>query len=525
MNKLKTLQQWIKLKPKWVKTALLILALFLLLENIALSFDNLQNKTTTLGLRLDNKSVSGLDRHQLQEIVKKEVESNRKPVQFIYNGRIFEIKQLDIGAKVDVGQFTNQLIEEGRKGNILDKLISQNQSILGLKNIKLKGQISQALLNIKILEIQNEVNIDPKPIMPDFESDIQKTLPAQDGIKLDTNKLTILISDHIFSPPKDPIILPMVKAYPVSHKEEELIPIKKQAEGLIKQPLAISSGGLTFTLTVKDLRSHLAVVDRPDPKDPKKIMLVLRLDDKALNQKLGEFAQKVEDITHAEFDDHDARVAIYSQFYLGKRKAIAIPTGRSLEGKNVLGEQTGGEKAVYLTFDDGPNSIYHPMILDILKTYNVSATFFMVGQNVQRDQLATQRTKAEGHKIGNHSLTHSFLPNFSSASILKELKTTDDILKPINSNTDIKLFRPPYGGVNLYVKKNAENLGLKLYLWDIDPRDWSEPPTDELVRRVVSATFNGADILLHSNHMSTVKALPKIIEALRNQGYIFKTLE
>lgn len=524
MNKLKTLQELIKKQPKWLKVTLLILVLVLLLENIVLSYDNLQNKTTIWGLRF-NKSASGLDRNQLQEIVKQEVKDNQKPLQFIYNGRIFEIKQLDIGAKVDVGQFSNQLIEEGRKGNILDKLISQNQAILGLKNVQLKGQISQALLNIKILEIQNEVNIDPKPIRPDFENDIQKTLPAQDGIKLDTNKLTILISDNIFSSPKDPLILPTVKAYPISHKEEELIPIKKQAEGLIKQPLSISSGGLTFTLTVKDLRSYLTVVDRPDPKDPKKIILVLRLDDKKLNQKLGEFAQKVEDKTHAEFDDHDARVAIYSQFYSGKRKAIAIPTGRNLEGRNVLGEQTGGEKVVYLTFDDGPNSIYHPMILDILKTYNVSATFFMVGQNVQRDQPTAQRTKSEGHKIGNHSLSHSFLPSFSSNSILKELKSTNDILKPINSNADIKLFRPPYGGVNLAVKKNAQDLGLKLYLWDIDPRDWSEPPTDELVRRVVSAAFKGADILLHSNHLATVKALPKIIEALRNQGYIFKTLE
>ncbi len=525
MDKLKTLQALITKQPKWLKVTVLILVLVLFLENIALSYDNLQNKTTILGLRLDNKSISGLDRTQLEEIVKKEIQSNQRPLQFVYNNRIFEVKQEEIGAKVDVGQFTNQLIEEGRGGSIMDKLIAENQALLGLKNIKLKGQISQALLNIKILEIQNEVNIDPKPIRPDFENDISKTLPAEDGIKIDTNKLTLLIADNIFTPPKNPLLVPTIKAYPISHKEEELIPIKKQAERLIKQPLSISSGGLTFTLTVKDLRSYLAVAERPDPKDPKKIMFVLRLDDKALNQKLGEFAQKVERITHAEFNDHDARVAIYSQFYAGKRKTIVIAIGRNLEGRNVLGEQTGGEKVVYLTFDDGPNSIYHPMILDILKTYNVSATFFMVGQNVQRDQLAAQRTTAEGHKIGNHSLTHSFLPSFSSNSILKELKTTNNILKPINSNADIKLFRPPFGGVNLAVKKNAQDLGLKLYLWDVDPRDWSEPTTDELVRRVVSATFNGADVLLHSNHLATVKALPKIIKTLKNQGYIFKTLE
>lgn len=204
---------------------------------------------------------------------------------------------------------------------------------------------------------------------------------------------------------------------------------------------------------------------------------------------------------------------------------LTIPTGKNLAKAKVLGAETQtGPKIAYLTFDDGPNSIYHPMILDILKAENVKATFFLVGQNAQKDAQVAKRTLSEGHNIGDHSNTHTFLPNLPPTAILKELQITNEILKPINNNQEISLFRPPYGGVNFYVKKYTDDLKMKLYLWDVDPRDWSEPPTDELVRRVVTATNNGSDILLHSNHLATVKALPKIIETLRSQGYTFEKL-
>lgn len=507
---------------KKIKFGLIIIAASLLIWNLALVFNNLQIRTAILGLKLNNKPLGLLGRLQIEQVIKKEVEQNQNNLKFVYQDQIFEIKKQDLGAKVNPTLLTNTILLEGRTGNFFQKLGEQTQALLGQKEEKLTGEISQALLNLKIIEIQNTANKDAKPIRLDFTGDLNNTLPAEDGIKIDTNKLTILIADNIFDPPSKPLPLPVIKTF-TNHKEEELLPIRKQVPDLIKQPLSISSAGLVFTLTTDDLRNLLTVVERPDTKDPKKLILVLRLDDKKLSQKLGEFAQKVENITHAEYDHHDSFAAIYAQFYSGKRKLVEIPTGRRLDAK-VLGVEASGPKVVYLTFDDGPNSIYHPIILDILKSYNVKATFFLVGQNAQRNAEITKRTYSEGHKVGNHSLTHIFLPNLASASILKELLTTDDILKPFNGGQDISYFRPPYGGVNLAVKQNAENLHLKMFLWDVDPRDWSEPETQELVNRVVSNTHPGADILMHSNHLATVKALPKIIEALKNQGYTFDTL-
>lgn len=198
--------------------------------------------------------------------------------------------------------------------------------------------------------------------------------------------------------------------------------------------------------------------------------------------------------------------------------AAALVVGQAEPNKS-------SEKFVYLTFDDGPNNIYHPLILDILKHYNVKATFFLVGRNSQKFEAITKRTVDEGHVIGNHSLTHAFLPKLSPEGINNEVKTTKEILDPFYGAAGISLFRPPYGGVNKIVRAEAKDLNLKLFLWDVDPRDWSEPSTDELVDRVVSKTHDGADILLHSNHLSTVKALPKIIEKLKDLGYTFKQLK
>ncbi len=509
---------------KNLRTVLIGVVAGLFMWNVFLGLNNLQNQTTILGLRLNNKPLSFLGKSQIEQVIQREVGQTRTNLKFAYQGHIFEFKKVDVGAKVDVSTLTTKLLSVGRTDSFGDRLKVQIRSSLGLQKEKISGEISQSLLTLKLVDIQNQVNQDALPIRPDFTKDLNTTLPAEDGIKVDTNKLTILVADNIFAPPALPLPLPTMKIF-TTHPEEELAPIRKKVPHLIKQPLSISSGGLVFTLTPGDLQNLLTVVERPDSKNPGKLILQLRLDDKKLNQKLGEFAQKVEDVTHAEFDEEDSRVAIYSQFYSGKRRLVDIPIGSNLQNKAVLGTESGGPKVVYLTFDDGPNSIYHPMVLDILKAYNVKATFFLVGKNAQTDPDVAKRTFAEGNKIGNHSLTHSFLPKLTSASILKELQTTNDILKPFNNSADITFFRPPYGGVNLAVKQNAEALHLKMFLWDVDPRDWSEPSTEELVRRVVTATYPGADILLHSNHLSTVKALPKIIEALRGQGYSFEQLQ
>ncbi len=511
-------------RNKWLKGILVLTAVFLALENIILAFNNLQANTAVLGLRYDGQLLGLKDKKQIESLVQSQVAHQQKSLVFLYQNKKFVIAPSEIGASVDIPRTTNYLLLKGRQGNPWQRFVFQNRTLLGLENSAITGTISQTLLTLKIVQIQGDINKEALPLRPDFENDVTQTLPARDGVRVNTNKLTDIIADAIFNPPDKAFELPVMATF-TTHKEDELMDIRKQFNSLSQLPMQISSGELVFTITYSDLKSMLTVLERPDPNDPKKLRLVLRIDDSKLNKKLGQFAQKVEEQTHAEFDDHDARVMLYSLFYSNSRKLTAVPTGRNLALNKVLGAETeNGKKVVFLTFDDGPNSIYHPMILDILKANNIQATFFLVGQNAKNDSAIAKRTKSEGHVIGNHSNTHSFLPNLSSKSISGELETANNILKTIN-DADITLFRPPYGGINLSVKQYAQQLGMKLYLWDVDPRDWSEPETDELVRRVVSNTHPGSDILLHSNHLATVKALPKIIEQLRGQGYSFEKLQ
>ena len=518
-----SIRQKLNYSPK-VRLSIIIVAIVLILENLLLAYNNLQTKTPIFGLKLAGTSLNAKNQDQIKNLLDSKY-NNLTPLTFSYQEKVFQVQAKDLGVLANKN-LSGIILLTGRTGNIFQKIILQNKAAMGFVSLKLMGDISEEKLALLILNWQDAINQDPTPAMPDFKNDPTKIIPAKDGLRLNTTKLPLLVENNIFNPPKEQIPLPVNKVYTAAHDPKEITQITGLAKKLAQTPISIASGGQIFTLITSDIKSLLTVVERPDPNNPTKIVLTLRLDDTGLNRKLGEFATKVEEITKAEFDDHDARVAIYSQFYSGKRSTIQIPTGRNLALKKVLGaNDPQGEKFVYLTFDDGPNSIYHPLILNILKAENIKATFFLVGQNTQKDSEIAKRTKAEGHVIGNHSFTHSFLPNLSKDAILKEIQITNDILKPFNNNQTIDLFRPPYGGVNPNVQNDSQQLNLKLTLWDVDPKDWSEPTTDELVRRVVSATKNGSNILLHSNHLATVKALPKIIQTLKSQGYSFKTLE
>ncbi len=508
---------------KRLRIFLISAAAILFLENLLLAYNNLQAKTPILGLKIDSQIISLHTAPGVKNIVDKRFAS-LTPLKFLYNGQIIQVGAKDVGLNPNSDLLAAKILTLGRTGNIWQRVVYQNLALLGFKSQKFTADISERQLALFALELQTKIARDAQPPMPDFKNDPAKIIPAQDGKRLNTTKFLMLLRENFFNPPKNPVPLPVEKTFTAAHSDEEVRALSTQARELVKSPISISSSGQIFTLTTEDLKTLLTVVERPDPANPQNVVLNLRLSDTKLNQKLGEFATRVEAITHAEFDDHDARVAIYSQFYSGKRKILEIPTGRGLAYQKVLGENTGGEKFVYLTFDDGPNGIYHPLILDVLRAENVKATFFLVGNLTQKTPDVAQRTKAEGHVLGNHSLTHSFLPNLSQDAILKELQLTDNILNVVNGKP-IAIFRPPYGGINAYVQRNSQQLGLKLILWDVDPKDWSEPSVDELIRRVITATHPGANILLHSNHLVTARALPKIIGTLKSQGYSFKTLE
>ncbi len=516
-------------KTKFIKGRRFLIALagiiiFFLLENILFVYNASNKSRPIFGQRLSGARVSELNDQQITKLIDSRLKKD-SPLRLQYKGKTFAVTQVDVGAKIDYKKVLRDLHKVGRDRSTTQNILTQNKALFGLSNATLSGKLSQSLLVIKVLSIADDVNTDPKPPMPDFQGNLKTVIPQKNGVKVDTANLTRLISNNVFSPPFFAPTIPakeIIKKFP----NYDMDAIRRQANESTHEPISIKSGGIVLTLTSKDLVSLLTVTAQPNPKDPKKTVMTLSLDRQKLTQKLYPYAVEVEKATNAEFNDHDSRVAIYSQFYTGTRRLIEVPTGSAFPPKVLGVANQAGEKIAYLTFDDGPNIIYHPMLLDILRDKNVKATFYFVGSSSKLYESTTKRTVKEGHVLGDHTQTHSYLAKLLPSQVYDEIKKTQDILNTfLESAKKITLFRPPYGGTSPAVEKVALNLGLKQELWTVDPKDWSDPSTEELVNRVVGSTKQGSVILLHSNHFSTVKALPGIIDKLKELGFQFRVQE
>ncbi|MBP3765199.1 MAG: polysaccharide deacetylase family protein [Bacteroidaceae bacterium] len=176
-------------------------------------------------------------------------------------------------------------------------------------------------------------------------------------------------------------------------------------------------------------------------------------------------------------------------------------------------------KAVYLTFDDGPIPEVTPRVLDLLSQYGVKATFFMVGDNVRKYPDIYRMVKDAGHRIGNHTYNHIGGMRHGIRSYLNNVEKANDLL-----HTD--LVRPPHGWLKweqYYFLRHK----YKLVMWDVVTRDYSNRLNGkEVLWNVRHYTRPGSIITFHDSLKSADKlwyALPRSIEWLQSQGYIFKT--
>lgn len=183
------------------------------------------------------------------------------------------------------------------------------------------------------------------------------------------------------------------------------------------------------------------------------------------------------------------------------------------------------DKTVAITFDDGPcdNTL---KVLDVLKKYNVKATFFLVGENIEKYKDEAKKIVAEGHMVANHSWSHAnTLPLYSSDVIADELTKTNRVIFEI-SNKDNKLFRPPFGVTNPLIAKAMSQTGLLSIGWSVRSLDTlSRIPRKIICKRVVRKTTPGAIILLHDRVTDSDILLDGIIRNLLSAGYTFVTLD
>ncbi|MBR2634694.1 MAG: polysaccharide deacetylase family protein [Clostridia bacterium] len=184
------------------------------------------------------------------------------------------------------------------------------------------------------------------------------------------------------------------------------------------------------------------------------------------------------------------------------------------------------EKKIALTFDDGPSKQNTEEILSILKEYDIRATFFVIGENAERDPERIRSIYQAGHELGNHTYTHRYISKIPREKLIEEIKRTEEVLHQITGEKP-KVFRPPGGYYDDASLAVLEDMGYTSVLWSLDTRDWSIPKSEKIVSKVEDNTTSGDIILFHDledKRLPTPKALRAIIPYLVENGYEFVTI-
>ncbi|MEM7602891.1 MAG: polysaccharide deacetylase family protein [Verrucomicrobiota bacterium] len=179
---------------------------------------------------------------------------------------------------------------------------------------------------------------------------------------------------------------------------------------------------------------------------------------------------------------------------------------------------------IALTFDDGPHPTHTPRLLDILKARNVKATFYVVGTNAKRYPEILRRMIAEGHEIGNHTITHGSITKMSPDQIRHELSVSHQTILEA-TGIPPRTMRPPYGAIRSDQKAwIRREFGYPSIMWNVDPEDWKKPGSSVVTQRLVSGARPGGILLVHDIHEPTIDAIPSAVDQLLRKGFQFVTV-
>jgi peptidoglycan-N-acetylglucosamine deacetylase len=187
-------------------------------------------------------------------------------------------------------------------------------------------------------------------------------------------------------------------------------------------------------------------------------------------------------------------------------------------------EVNTNEKILYLTFDDGPHPAATPFVLEQLKQYKASATFFCIGKNVADNPDLYKRIKDEGHRVGNHTFSH--LNGWKTG----DKEYADDVLKA-KDLIESDLFRPPYGRITRFQLEllRGEKYLLKTIMWDVLSGDFDNAITGEdCFLNVVNNAKKGSIVVFHDSAKAFERleySLPRVLDYYTGKGYEFRSLQ
>lgn len=188
------------------------------------------------------------------------------------------------------------------------------------------------------------------------------------------------------------------------------------------------------------------------------------------------------------------------------------------------------ERVAALTFDDGPHPEFTPRLLEILARYQAHATFFVVGESVQRHPELLHRVGEAGHAIGNHSWDHPSFPAITHRERVKQIRACEEVIGSYGQ----KLFRPPFGNQTLRTRMDALQLGYQVIAWNVVGSDWQDDGAAAIFERLASGLRPGSILLLHdalftaederyASREATLDAVRLLLERY-SQSYRFVTV-
>ncbi len=180
-------------------------------------------------------------------------------------------------------------------------------------------------------------------------------------------------------------------------------------------------------------------------------------------------------------------------------------------------------KCIALTFDAGPSE-HSARLLDILKEKQVPATFFLLGKrHIEKYPELVRRMAREGHEVASHTWDHKILTGLRPQEIREELERPNEEIERLTGRRPT-LMRPPQGRTDATVHDICRELGLAEVLWSVTAKDYQTTDPDLITRRVLAGADRDGIILLHDLYDGTVPAVPGIIDALKERGYVFVTV-
>ena len=206
----------------------------------------------------------------------------------------------------------------------------------------------------------------------------------------------------------------------------------------------------------------------------------------------------------------------------GSASASASATGAVSAPQYYVDDE--GAMAIALTMDDGPHPVYTPQVLEILRRYDIKATFNMIGAQVGANLSLVREVSAAGHTITNHTWDHADLSHLTYSQVISEIDRCNEALA--NANQHPTIFRAPFGNWSKAVFRACADRQLKPVAWSVDPRDWDTAHVDTqmIVHNVLAHTHPHSIILEHDgggDRRNTVQALKTFIPVLLDRGYRF----